>query len=526
MSDKVNIRYGDSDLSLAKSDELIAVKPRPGVAFDGVRRLSGVPAVELGNLGGFRLVKLTDPAANSTAEVIEALRHDSTVAHASEVFYTSDDRVPFVPTGQLYVVVQPGADKDALETLFEKHALNIVEARDEGEFILQITPKSPSAMTVVQDLQSQPALIKIAEPDLATFGELKTVSGFALPSDELLSDQWHLENRGKHYGTTVGFKEGADARVVRAWNAARTFGYPNVIVAVIDDGFDLAHPDLGGSSKVVAPFDFTRNTSAPTPDWETQDWHGTACAGVAVGTANGKGILGAAPGCRLMPVRWGTDLSDVQIERWFGWVSKQGAWVVSCSWGAAANVFKLSSRMLKAITKCAKNGRGGLGTVICFAAGNDNHDVNDLPRSLDGFAIHPDVIAVAACNSRDRRSDYSNFGKEIWIAAPSSGAGGWGITTSDVTGTYVTGGYVYPNGYAAGDYTAEFGGTSSACPLVAGICALILSVRPDLTAQQVREILRDTARRIGGDHDTTGHSTKFGYGCVDAEAAVRATLNL
>lgn len=244
-----------------------------------------------------------------------------------------------------------------------------------------------------------------------------------------------------------------------------------------------------------------------------------------IGSADSKGILGAAPHCRLMPVRWGRELSDREIENWFGWVREQGAWVVSCSWGAAADVFKLSTRMSRAIARCAHEGRGGLGCVICFAAGNSNHDTNDpLGRSLDGFAIHPDVIAVAACNSRDERSNYSNFGKEIAICAPSSGAGGWGITTSDVTGRFRRNGMWVEAGYTPGAFTHYFGGTSSACPLVAGVCALLLSIKPELKAVQVKELIQRTARRVGdpASYDGNGHSPYHGYGCIDALAAVQA----
>jgi subtilisin-like proprotein convertase family protein len=155
--------------------------------------------------------------------------------------------------------------------------------------------------------------------------------------------------------------------------------------------------------------------------------------------------------------------------------------------------------------------------VIVFAAGNANHDIDDPPRSRDGFAIHPDVIAVAASNSRDRRSHYSNFGQAIWICAPSSGAGGVGIVTTDRRGS---------SGYQSGDYTTveRFGGTSSATPLVAGICALMLSVNPDLTAVEVKEILRDTAVKIDpqGAAYSNGHSRFYGYGRVDAHRAVLA----
>ena len=304
----------------------------------------------------------------------------------------------------------------------------------------------------------------------------------------------------------------------------RSMGSSSVVVAIIDDGFDLIHPDLADVGKIVNPWDFIRNSPDPSPNYN--DWHGTACAGVALGSANGIGILGAAPNSRLMPIRWGRWLSDESVERWFDYAREQGASVLSCSWGAAANVYVLSERQKRAIRRCAEEGRDNLGTVICFAAGNDNLDIEATDKSSHyGFANHPNVIAVSAINSMDKKSNYSNYGKNISVCAPSSGR--VGITTSDVTGTFVfndnTQAYA---GYGPGDYYHEFGGTSSACPLVAGICALILSIDPSMHAKDVKDLIERTARKVGNlqDYDANGHSTIYGYGCIDAEKAVEELL--
>jgi len=161
---------------------------------------------------------------------------------------------------------------------------------------------------------------------------------------------------------------------------------------------------------------------------------------------------------------------------------------------------------------------------VVFGAGNDRQDIDDPAGvTLNGFATHPDVIAVAACNSRDKLAEYSNFGDAIWISAPSSSASGWGVLQTDVTGS---GKVVLPDEVAGGN-TWIFGGTSSSTPLVAGIAALMLSANPELTAAEVRSIIARTARRIGprGAYHN-GRSRYFGHGCIDAEAAVRAALGL
>jgi subtilisin family serine protease len=521
MTETIAFRYGGKTMTLTKSENLIAVRPKPGMEPTMRAALTSLatstPSGDRQLLGGFQIVAAGDTLPD-TESTLDALREHPAVASGSHVFHTSADNVPFVPTGSVYIKFKQGTSQQAQEALLDSCRLEITEARDARTVIARVTPDSPNPIKVAATLQNSPD-IDVAEPELATPGRLH---GFNLPADPLLSEQWHLQNLGFHRGTDVGFRKGADGRVIAAWTAAQTLGSPQIVVAVIDDGFDLAHPDLAGPGKTVSPWDFTRNNNSPTPDATTQDWHGTACSGVAVGRAGGGAILGAAPGATLMPVRWGTDLADGQIEKWFKYVTNQGADVVSCSWGAQAQLFMLSERVKEAIHKCATEGRGGKGCVIVFAAGNSNHDVNDpAGGTVSGFAIHPDVIAVAASTSRDQRSNYSNHGAEIWVCAPSSGAGGWGILTSDVTGSTVNGGNLIPLGYDPSDYTYEFGGTSSACPLVAGVCALVLSANPALTAPQVRHILRTTARPMGGQ---ANHTKEFGHGCVDAEAAVRAAM--
>ena len=530
----ITIKFGGKPLTLTKSPELVAIKPASGRAAAmnrSVARLGVAPTRQ--HIGGFEVVNVA-AAEQPMEETLDALRADETIGTGSHVYHTSDDQVPFVPTGQLFVAFKPDAPREKCQELIESQSLEILQARGQGQFVVRVTPESPNPVKAAEALQQSP-LVEVAEPDLATPAKL---TAFTIPSDSLLARQWHLRNTGTIDGESVGLKAGADARVVAAWQAAGSLGSPQAIIAVIDDGFDLTHPDLSVQGKVLASWDFTRNTNDPRPEFNASypefkdgewqgDWHGTACAGVAVGAANTTGILGAAPGSRLMPVRWGVNLSDAQVEAWFDYVREQGAWVVSCSWGAAAKNFPLSTRQALAIAKCAQEGRGGLGCVVCFAAGNENRNVNSPSQaSVAGFAIHPDVIAVAASTSRDKRSHYSNFGKEISVCAPSSGAGGWGILTTDVLGTFARNGQLIESGYSVGEFTYEFGGTSSATPLVAGICALLLSIKPTLTAVQVKKLIESTARRIGPStaYNSQGHSTEFGFGCINAEAAVEKLL--
>ncbi|MDH3446251.1 MAG: S8 family serine peptidase, partial [Deltaproteobacteria bacterium] len=270
--------------------------------------------------------------------------------------------------------------------------------------------------------------------------------------------------------------------------------------------------------KIVAPRDFGQDDMMPDPVGDT-DNHGTACAGVAVAEENGLGVVGLAPGCAFMPVRMGQWLSDQTVIDMFQHAIDNNADVISCSWSAAAWNFPLSTAMNGILHKTATEGRANKkGCVILFAAGNEDRPLDGEKNgqvSHQGFALHPDVIAVAASNSQDLRSNYSNFGLELAICAPSSGSPGRRIVTTDRRGS---------QGYSDQDYTADFGGTSSATPLSAGLAALILSINPELTSAEVKRIMMDTADKIdqaNGQYNAGGHSSLYGHGRINAAAAVR-----
>jgi len=377
------------------------------------------------------------------------------------------------------------------------------------------------------------------------------------PRDPLYPQQWYLNNNG---GNQLAV--GSHVAIEKAWDMTR--GVRSVVVAVVDDSFDLNHPDFQGSGKIVAPRDLKDNDFLPLPG-DQEASHGTACAGLAVAEENGTGIVGVAPGCAFMPIRTTGFLDDESIEDIFNWVIERGASVVSCSWGASAVYFPLSLRQRAAVARAATQGRKGKGCVILFAAGNANRPVDgtvnerNWPKNilsgntewLSGFAVHPDVIAVSASTSLNKKAAYSNWGTNIGICAPSNNAPpgmsfpdagfmetqpaiassltGLGILTTDQIGAA---------GYEPGNFTSNFGGTSSATPVVAGVAALVLSANPDLTAGQVKRILQETADKIvdanpdpqlglrGGTYDTKGHSQWFGYGKVNAAKAVQAASQL
>jgi subtilisin family serine protease len=366
------------------------------------------------------------------------------------------------------------------------------------------------------------------------------------------ASQWHLKP-----ARIGGARIEAHARVVDAWAATRGRG---VTIAVIDTGIDIDHEEFASARKIAAPRDATDATddaTDPRPQLTRSEKHGTACAGVACADGR-RGASGVAPAARLMPIRLMSGLGSQGEADAFAWAADHGADVISCSWGpndgdwwdprdrAHRAFVPLPDSTRLAIEYALTAGRGGKGCVICWAAGNGNESVDN-----DGYAAHPGVIAVAACNDRGKRSVYSDTGRALWCAFPSDDSeleavaalpkrrpvgGVWnedhpapltpGIWTTDWSGRR---GYNVGGGTEGGDedghYTNSFGGTSSATPGVAGVAALILSLNPALSQREVKDLLRRACDRIDRAHGrydpATGHSPFYGYGRVNAAKAVR-----
>lgn len=480
---------------------------------------------------------------------MERVRRGPEVEFASHVYTLEND-----PTARLYLTdeltakFKPEVSDDQVEGLTVGLGLELVKAVPgvPRAYVFRVTRQATENPIKIANRLLATGKVEVAEPNLTV-----PAQSFHTPTDALFAEQWHLQHNG---GPFLAAASHIDA--VRAWDVTR--GERSVIVAVADDSCDLNHADFKGTGKVVAARDLAGHDFEPLPE-ATDDNHGTACCGVAVAEENGAGVVGVAPGCALMPIRTSGSLDDNSIEELFDWVVQHGAAVVSCSWGPAAIYFPLSLRQESAIHRAATLGRSGRGCVIVFAAGNANRPVNgtvdekswpnDLFRGptqwLDGFVTHPDVICVAASTSLAKKSAYSNWGREISVCAPSNnghpqfyyvGVGPM-LTYPHVTGALpgrgvVTADRVGPSGYDSSDYTRDFGGTSSACPTVAGVAALVLSANPALTAVEVKQILESTADKIPdanadpqlgqklGTYDQNGHSQWFGHGKVNAFRAV------
>ncbi len=463
-------------------------------------------------IGGFTLVEL-DTSDMPLEDKLDAVRQLDEVELGTHVYYPEGSNRPLVPNGYIFLTFEEGVSEEEEQIVLDEFALELTERRQPGSILAKVTAQSPNPIKTAELAQAS-CLVKTAQPDWDTFLDEYTV----VPSDPLFPHQWHLQNNGFLPDTNVPLARGADARVINAWRRLGGLGAQNVTVAVIDTGFDMSHPDFQG--KIVRPFDLY-SRSAMVPQGDPRTTHGTPCASLAIAGANGTGIVGVAPNAKFLPFN-GTSFSDVDTEFMFNYCAANGADVISCSWGTTDEKMPVGTRKKEAIARVAREGRGGKGCVVVFAVGNDNLSY------INYYAVMPEVIAVAACTSDNEHASYSNQGLEVTVCAPSNGS--WPLTAAraywDPGSKDGMGDYRYwVDGRSRGNAYKHFGGTSAAAPIVAGVCALILSANPNLTAREVKDILIQTADKIGNPWEyVAGHSRKYGYGRVNAENAVAEAL--
>lgn len=455
------------------------------------------------------------------------------------VYNIKNEKTLVVPTGDFYVEFKPGTSQEAIDIILNQYQLNKTEEVFPKAFLVKSSTKEVLELTNV--LQNDVPQIQVAEPDLvADTAQYE----FQVPTDELLTRQWYLENNGidpSGKGQDWKYRKGADAKVVEAWQILHEhkgfISSPDITIAVLDKGFDLSHPDFEG--KIIAPRDFNYENSTLIPEpfavqkgevdstgkTSTEADHGTSCAGIALAAANGSGVVGVAPNSKFMPIRYYV-ANGRFMRAMFRHMTANGADVASCSFGnIGLPMDRLSIRVLR---DAATRGRNGRGMVIVFATGN----AYDILKNNE-LATHPDIIAVGATTSEDTFAPYTNRTNNMSVVAP----GGYGhsgtMTTADVgflDNLSPTGELVEAGKGEADDpyYRHNAEGTSFATPLVAGVAALVLSANPNLTASEVKSIMETTADKVGdaGEYDESGHSPKFGFGRVNAANAVRKALNL
>ncbi|WP_208354494.1 S8 family serine peptidase [Pseudaestuariivita rosea] len=502
---------------------------------------------------------------NERDRTLRILTQSEGVALAGPVLEKSEERLSYL-TNQLIVKCKPNIIRERAEQIAEEMKMQVVRtvvAVGNGYLFAGPITSDYSLLELAQKLNEHRDVI-YAEPNLVETSMLFTVT----PTDFLVPQQWHIPLIGLPDAWQTLRDENSVTTAIGG-PGDLTFGSENIKIAVYDTGIQSTttggvttpdHPDFqgtvtGGGAKVARLYDFA--LMVPNNDSIFQD-HGMGCAGVAAATANNpstvhmetEGMAGAAGNCPIVGIVAPFGFPNLRWSDSFLWMSGfNPGWVADGVTYPVGTVFPATltdgvdvhtssvripdvGLMDDTLDFIATHGRGGRGVVTCVAAGNTPDDISNPFNNT--IADHDKIITVAASIDTDVRSGYSCFDPAIDVCAPSNGSPSQGAP-GKVTTDFIGGGNLAGSTGGALNYRDDFGGTSSATPLTAGVAALVLSINPDLNWVQVREILRNTAVKIdAANTDPVGAWTTdpmtgnpifsqwYGYGRIDANSAVIA----
>ncbi len=391
-----------------------------------------------------------------------------------------------------------------LNSFSEVKGLNLKESIMEGQIKVFEVGDEASVNSAINAMMKDD-MVEYAQPNYI-------YKLFSFPADEFYEILWGLHNTGQKVDGCMG-KTNIDINAPEAWGITK--GRGDIIVAVIDNGIDIFHPDLkdniwenkgeiadngidddgNGFIDDINGWDFTNEGNSGT--------HGTHVAGTIAAAANDIGVIGVAPNIRIMSlkafgVKGGTtkDVIDA-IE----YAAKNGAQIVNCSWGGEVGEED----------KFLKEAISDSGLLFICAAGNDGNN-NDIEPVYPASYKFENVISVAAIDNQGEKAGFSNYGNiTVDIGAPGRGI------LSTVPGVPGDSGIITVSGavYDKGSY-AYISGTSMAAPHVAGIAALLLSKNPDLAPEQIKTAIMEAVKPLDGLKSMT-----VAEGIADAFAALK-----
>ena len=343
----------------------------------------------------------------------------------------------------------------------------------------------------------------------------------AIFTDELLGCQWYLENGGIFPLPGERITRGEDANVLDAHRNAPSSGPAvhlgeGVGVAVMDTGIDIDHQDLRDNTDPARSHSFCSQKPAPF-----HNSHGTLVAGLVAARDNDFGVRGVAPRATLH--------NHMAVDCLIGWSKLADAMtrnmadigVHNNSWDFGQQQTLVGNPLIYdlALETGVNRGYGGKGVVYVRSSGNQHARGGDA--NLSEMRNHYTTMAVCAADGNGIRAWYSEAGANLWVCGPSQGhlLLGQGLTTTDLYDRYAL----------------HFNGTSASAPVVSGVAALVRAANPALTWRDVKLILAGSARRnhsnhsdwrrgavkYGEDSERYWFNNTYGFGMVDADAAVR-----
>ncbi len=380
-------------------------------------------------------------------------------------------------TNYLNVKLKSAGDYSKLQAIASRYSLDNIKQNTFMPlwYSMTITPQSPGTTLEIANAIYETGLFASSFADFHS-------DVLECSYDPDFSKQWNLYNSDY---------PDIDISICSAWNYATGRG---IKIAIVDEGVDRVHSDLLAN---IYGLSYDAQTGkSPSVVYGS---HGTHCAGIAAATRNnGIKIAGVAPDAKLMCISCNFYSSQGirQLADGISWAWKNGADIISCSWGSSPN-----DLIADAIDNAILKGREGKGAIFVKSAGNEDGG----PITWPGY-YRSEVLTVGSIDKNGARSDFASIGDAMDVVAPGR----------DIWSTI-------PN-----NSLDDKSGTSMAAPHASGLAALILERNPALTGQQVRNIIEQNTKKVG----TLSYSTRkvngtwnkeYGYGLINAYEAVKNT---
>ena len=368
--------------------------------------------------------------------------------------FGADGAPPTHAPDRILVKPKNGVAESTVQATFAKHGA--AEHHAIKQLNVRVVNVHPNQLeNVLAALQNDPN-VEFAEKDAVASVKMT-------PNDPYFTSEWHL----------------TDISAPQAWDLCT--GASGVVIAVLDTGIDLTHPDLQG--KILPGFNYVSSNNNVADD----NGHGTWVAGTAAADGNnGTGVSSVAWANKILPIKVADSTGYAyysSIASGINYAADHGARVINISIAGTTS----SSTLQNAV-----NYAWGKNVVIVCAAGNAGNSTPEYPAACTY------CVAVSALEPGDTLAGWSCYGSYVTVCAP-----GDGIITTDMNGGYAT-----------------VAGTSFASPIVAGVAALIASANPSLSNAQIVSILKSTATDLG----TAGYDIYYGYGKVNAYEAVMSAV--
>jgi subtilisin-like proprotein convertase family protein len=436
--------------------------------------------------------------AEQLDEAMAMLRTSDEVLYVSHVYQLRcSPGVPIYLTNQLTLWFAESVMVEEMKTIATSAGLAVFKLIPgvPKAFVFQVAPQARvNPLKLANQLMHHPQVL-LAEPNilvnLRSLNSLNSLSHF--PYANVPSN--------KPY-----------ASIKAAWNY--TQGAESIVIATAEAAIDFSHPVFQVGGRVVAPL--VRREEREERGERREEEEGRRSEKEQAREPIAGMLARIAPGCGVMPMAIGSFLDDAIVEQLCEWVVEKEAAVLICEWCASLDYYPLSLRQQAALTRAATRGQAGKGCWIGFAVETnclggggkqlgENPRVQDREQKLNGFAIHPDVMAIAPI-AHGQAATSPPWETHISIWAPS--------LDSEKT---------------------------TAGAIVAGVAALMLSANPDLTARQVKHLLQTTADKLAPNSshspadpatacdvicDANGYSQEFGYGKVNPLRAIQAAQHL